>query len=60
MLFSGIAASAVAAVTPGGGTEAVGGGARWKKIRELITRAIADTSKATIRTNLDEEGALTG
>src|SRR5947208_5770959 len=39
---------------------AVDGDARWKKIKELITRAIVDTSKVTISAILGQRGALIG
>ncbi len=59
MLFSGI----------GTGTLLVGsaaldvifrGDVRWKNINELITRAIVNTSKATVSATLDHAGALIG
>src|SRR5205823_13315146 len=54
MLFSGIAASVLRAL------DTVVGGARFKKIRELITRATADTRKAVISTTLGNRGAVIG
>jgi hypothetical protein len=53
MLFSGIAASAPAAFASGAGALVVGvGGARLKKISELITTATAHTTKAIASTTL--------
>src|SRR5947199_10158955 len=60
MLFSGIATRALAAGAPGTGALVAGSGARLKKIKELITRAIADTSKVTVSTILGHRGALIG
>src|SRR5512132_4436846 len=56
MLFSGIAASAPAT----GPLVVVIGGARLKKIRELITTATADTTKAIESTTLGQRGAVIG
>src|SRR6266487_1749407 len=55
MLFSAIAASAPAADA----LVVVVGGARLKKIRELITRATADKSKATVSAILGHWSVLT-
>src|SRR5205809_7419560 len=61
MLFSGIAASALRALAPGARALAtVVGGARLKKIRELITRATADTRKAIVSAALGQRGAVIG
>src|SRR5438552_16875844 len=60
MLFSGIATRALAAGAPGTGALVAGSGARLKKIKELITRAIADSSKVTVSTILGHRGALIG
>src|SRR5207247_1780856 len=60
MLFSGIAARALVASAPGAGALVVGCEARWKRTKELITRATADTTKVTTSAILGERGALTG
>ena len=60
MLFSGMGVSALLAVGPGAADVTGVSDVRWKKIKELTTRAIVDASKATISTNLGERGALIG
>src|SRR6266513_1179173 len=60
MLFSGIGAGALVTIAPGAATAADDRDLGWKKINELTTSAIVDTSKATISTNLGERGALIG
>jgi hypothetical protein len=44
MLFSGIAARAVVVAASGAGAVVLSGEARWKRIKELITRATADNN----------------
>src|SRR4029453_1137665 len=56
MLFSGIAASSLVTGPAGAGALVIDGDARLKKIKELTTRAIVDTSKAPISTNLGHVG----
>ncbi|PYL72944.1 MAG: hypothetical protein DMF26_15325 [Verrucomicrobia bacterium] len=61
MLFSGIAASALRALAPGAAAlVVVAGGARLKKIRELITRATADPRKAIVSAAFGQRGAVIG
>ena len=60
MLFSGIAAGKLVPVVPGETDVIRGVDVRWEKIKKLTTKAIVDTSKATISANLGERGALTG
>src|SRR4029434_2168897 len=60
MLFSGIAANSLVTGLPGAGALVIDGDARLKKIKELTTRAIVDTSNAPISVNLGPRGALIG
>src|SRR5437773_10365296 len=60
MLFSGIGAAALLTIAPGAATAAGDRGLGWKKINELTTSAIVDTSKAAMSANLGERGALIG
>src|SRR5438874_11300348 len=54
MLFSGTGAAALPAVGPGMAGAVGGDEVRWKKIKELITRATADTPTAPKSRNLGD------
>jgi hypothetical protein len=60
MLFSGIAARALVVAASGAGILVLSGKARWKRIKELIARAAADTTKVTTSANLGEPGDVIG
>src|SRR4026208_2240367 len=60
MLFSGIAANALAAVASAAGALVAVVGARLKKIKELITRATVDTRMAINSTDGGQRGAPIG
>src|SRR5206468_6223921 len=55
-LFSGIAASALAALVLGVDAMVARVGGRWKKINELISRATADTPTAANNRNFGDRG----
>src|SRR5882724_1267477 len=59
MLLSGTRTAALLAVSSERG-DAVGDDARLKKIKELATRATADTTKATTSRGFGHRGGLTG
>ena len=60
MLFSGIAAAKLVVFVSGRTDMAGGGAVRWEKINELITRATAETSKATMSAILGQRGEVIG
>jgi hypothetical protein len=60
MPFSGTGAAALPAVGPGMAGAVGGAEVRWKKIKELITRAMADTPTTAKSASLGERGALIG
>src|SRR5438045_841190 len=60
MLFSGTGAAALPAVGPGMAGAVGGDEVRWKKIKELITRATADTPTAPKSRNLGDSGSTNG
>ena len=60
MLFSGIGTAVLPAVATGALDFVCGGDARLKKIKELATRATAETTKATTSRSFGHRGGLTG
>src|SRR5882724_8664723 len=60
MLFSGTRTVALLVVSSERGDAVGGDDARLKKIKELATRATADTTKATTSRGFGHRGGLTG